>query len=297
MRVALGAGRRQLAAYYFAEGMLVSLAGAAGGVFLSLTLTPAIVSLAADYLPRADEITVNWTVLLFALGAAVAAAALSCLAPLWQAVRTAPADVLGEGVRASASARSRRLSQSLVVAEIALAFALLAVSAVLIIQLRALSRTSTGFRRRSSPDLRPQRAGHDRTTIATPRVPYQRRMIEALQTIPGVDAVGFANQLPLDGCCYGTRRSTRRAGPPDLSASQRTSLMVVSPGILPAMRIPLRRGRLLTDRDLADDRVFVMLNEAAAGGTGAATIPVDALRAIQRIRRAPASRSWASWTT
>ena len=87
----------------------------------------------------------NWKVLLFALGAAVIAAALSCLAPLWQAVRTAPADVLGEGGRASASARSRRLSQSLVVAEIALAFGLLAVSTVLIFQLRALSRISPGF--------------------------------------------------------------------------------------------------------------------------------------------------------
>ena len=56
LRVALGAGRGQLIDVYFAESMLVSLAGAAGGVLLSLTLTPAIVSMAADYLPRADEI-------------------------------------------------------------------------------------------------------------------------------------------------------------------------------------------------------------------------------------------------
>ena len=260
--------------YYFAEGMLVSLAGAAGGVLLSLTLTPAIVSMAADYLPRADEITVNWTVLLFALGAAVIAAALSCLAPLWQAVRTAPADVLGEGVRASASARSRRLSQSLVVAEIALAFGLLAVSTVLIFQLRALSRISPGFD-----------ADHVLTfvlsvpgTIADnrdTRVPYQRRLIEALETISGVDVVGFANQLPLDGCCQSTTIYAE-GRPADLSASQRTSLMAVSPGYVPAMRIPLRRGRLLTERDLADDLIFVMLNEAAARRYWGGDDPVNA---------------------
>ena len=104
-----------------------------------------IVSMAADYLPRAEEIAVDWTVLLFAAGAAFVASVLSSLAPLWQAVRTAPADALGEGARASAGARSRRLSQSLVVAEIALAFALLAVSAILIIHLRNLSRTSAGL--------------------------------------------------------------------------------------------------------------------------------------------------------
>src|SRR6185436_4622741 len=52
MRVALGASRWQLAVHYFAEGLLISLAGAIGGIILSLTLTSAIVSLAADYLPR-----------------------------------------------------------------------------------------------------------------------------------------------------------------------------------------------------------------------------------------------------
>ena len=92
--------------------------------------------MAADYLPRAGEIAVDWTVLLFALGAALVASVLSSLAPLWQAARTAPADALGDGARTSAGRAAGALSQSLVVAEIALAFALLAASAVLIIHLR-----------------------------------------------------------------------------------------------------------------------------------------------------------------
>ena len=83
-------------------------------------------------MPRADEIAVDWTVLGFAFGAAGVAGVLSSLAPLWQAIRTAPIEVLTEGVRASAGRRSRRGSQTLVVAEIALAFSLLAVSAVLL---------------------------------------------------------------------------------------------------------------------------------------------------------------------
>ena len=98
-----------------------------------------------DYLPRADEITVEWAVVLFAAGSAILATLLSSLAPLWQAVRTAPAEALGNGARASAGARSRRLSQGLVVGEIALAFALLVVSTILISHLRELSRTSAGL--------------------------------------------------------------------------------------------------------------------------------------------------------
>ena len=158
-----------MAAQYFAESLPVALAGALGGVVLSLTLTPAIVSMVENYLPRAEEVAVDWKVLLFALAAAFLATALSSLAPLWQAIRTAPADVLGEGARASAGARSRRLSQSLVVAEIALAFGLLAVSAVLILHLRNLSRDIARFRHRSAPDLRRQRAGNHRPAIDDPR--------------------------------------------------------------------------------------------------------------------------------
>jgi predicted permease len=262
IRVALGARRRQLATYYFAEGLPVSLAGAAGGIFLGVILTPAIVSMAGDYLPRADEIAVDWTVLLFALGAAFLASALASLAPLWQAVRTAPVDALGEGARASAGGRSRRLSQSLVVAEITLAFALLAVSAVLIIHLENLSRTSPGFD-----------ADHVLTfglsvpgTIAQDpdkRLPLQRRLVDGLQTIPGADEVAVSTQLPLDGCCFGAAIYPE-GRPADLSASQRNSLMAVSSGYFRAMRIPLRSGRLLTDRDLADDLIFAVINQAAA---------------------------------
>jgi len=262
VRVALGAGRAQLAAQYFAEGLLVSLAGAAGGVFLSVTLTPAIVTMAGDHLPRAGEIAVDWTVLLFALGAALIASALSSLAPLWQAVRTAPADALGDGARTSASARSRRVSQLLVVAEVALAFALLATSAVLIHHLRNLSRISPGF---EADDLLtfvlsiPGPIAED----SGKRIPLQRRLVEALQTIPGAGEVAFANQLPSDGCCMGVNIYPE-GRPADPAASQRTSLMATSPGYLRAMRIPLRSGRVLTEHDAIEGHILVVINEAAA---------------------------------
>jgi predicted permease len=261
-RVALGAGRGQLAVQYLAEGLLVAFAGAAGGVVLSVVLTPAIVSLAADYLPRADEIRVEWTVLVFALGAAIVASVLSSLAPLWQALRTAPADALGEGVRASAGARSRRVSRWLVAAEIALAFALLTASAMLTIHLRNLNRMATGF----DPDRLltfvlslPGTMAAERGT----RVPLQQRYVEALAAIPGVEKVAFASQLPLDGCCM-TAAIYAEGRIDDPAASQRTSLMAVSPTYFETMGIPLRRGRYLTGRDLAKDRIFAMLNEAAA---------------------------------
>jgi serine phosphatase RsbU (regulator of sigma subunit) len=275
VRVALGAGRGQLGAQYFAEGLLVSLAGAAGGIFLSLTLTPVIVAMAGDYLPRAGEITVDWTVLLFALGAAFVASALSSLAPLWQAARTAPAHVLRDGARASAGARSRRVSQSLVVAEVALAFGLLAISAVLILHLRNLSRVSPGF---AADDVLTFVLSVPGAIADDPgkRIALQRRLLEALQAIPGVSDVAFANQLPLDGCCLGTNIYPEGRPPDPASAADRMSLMAASPGYLRAMRIPLRAGRALTEQDAIEGLVLVVINEAAAKRYWGSQNPIDA---------------------
>src|SRR5678816_962205 len=76
---------------------------------------------------------------------AVVTGVLAGLAPLWQAMRTAPNAVLAEGVRASAAAPAQRLSKAFVVAEIALAFTLLTTSAILVVHMRNLERVSLGF--------------------------------------------------------------------------------------------------------------------------------------------------------
>src|SRR5262249_61801045 len=183
-------------------------------------------------------------------------------APLWQAARTSPADILAEGVRASAGARTRRVSQSLVIAEIALAFGLLAASAVLLVHLRSLSRTALGF----DPD-------HVLTFVLsvpgtavenTPKqLALQNRLITALRTIPGVDDVAISNQLPLHASCLGTPLYPE-GRPADPAASQRTSLMAVSEGYFRAMRIPLREGRLFTDHDVPKDFVSVVIDQSVA---------------------------------
>src|SRR5262249_1173160 len=83
MGVGLGASRSELAAHYLAESLPIAFVGALAGIVLSFMLTPGVVSLAADYLPRADEIAVDFTVMLFAAGVAFLASVLSSLAPLW----------------------------------------------------------------------------------------------------------------------------------------------------------------------------------------------------------------------
>ncbi|MCU1294501.1 MAG: serine phosphatase [Bryobacterales bacterium] len=119
------------------------------------------------------------------------------MAPLWQEVRTRPNEVLSDGVRASAGVRSRNLSRSLVVLEIALAFTLLSVSGLLIEQLQRPSHTSPGFDPNHLLTFQ-----LSLTDTRRPLAAYQQSLIQAFSEIPGVRAAAVANQLPMAGCCF-----------------------------------------------------------------------------------------------
>ncbi len=259
IRVALGAGRAHLALRYLAESAVVSLIGAAAGVALSVVLVRLIVVAGSEYVPFADELRIDWAVLAFAVAMAFVASALASLAPLWQALRTPPNAVLTEGVRASAASPVRKVSQALVIAEIALAFTLLTVSAILVVHLRNLGRVPTGFD--PSNLLTFQLSAPGRVAGAGALVPFQKRLIEALEAVPGVTSAGVVNQLPLDGCCMGG--TVYVEGRPPGDEGRRVSFLFVTPGFLPAMGIPLRAGRFLTEADTSEDLLYAVVNQAA----------------------------------
>ena len=262
VRVALGAAQRQLVSQYFAEGLLVSIAGAALGVGLSWVLVRAVITVAADYIPRADEITLNWTIVLVAVLTGCLTSMLCSLAPLWQALRTAPNEVLSDGVRASASMRSRRLSQSLVITEIALAFTLLAVSATFIAQLNRLSGEWPGFDPNHLLTFQ-LTASETQYPDSSKLVAYQKKLLRALQGMPGISSAAFVNQVPLNGCCYSTTifpdGRTLEA-----KAAQRVSFLPSSPGYFRTMKIPLLQGRVLNEHDTGENPLLADINQAAA---------------------------------
>ena len=266
IRVALGASRRQLALRYFAEGALVSVAGAAAGVGLSVILVRYILAAASAFIPRVDDIAIDWTVLGFSVAVAVATGVLAGLAPLWQAIRMAPNAVLSEGVRASAAAPARRLSKAFVVVEIALAFTLLTTSAILVVHLRNLERVSLGF----DPDglfvfdlTLPRRTEASAEARALARRAEQARLMDALRQTPGVTGAAFANQLPAGPFCGDTPIYVE--GRPRDALEQRVCILVATPDFFSTMRIPLRAGRLLNESDSQQrDATTVVINEAAA---------------------------------
>lgn len=263
IRVVLGASRWQLALQYFVEGLFVAVAGAAAGVVVSIAILRLVLSMAADYVPRADGIGIHWTALLFAFGAAVLSTVLFSLAPLWQAVRTFPNEALIDGVRASAPAHSRRLSRTLVIAEIALAFTMLSVSAVLIGHLNRLLHTAPGFEPAGLLTFSINTSTADYPDIAR-LVPFQKRLLQAIERIPSVSGVALVDHVPLEGCCYVTSLFPEGVSGDDNGVHE-VNLLAISPAYFRTMRIPLLQGRSFDERDDGKDRVpGIIIDDAAA---------------------------------
>jgi len=262
VRVALGAGLRRLATQYLLEGLFVAALGAAGGLLVGFVVVRILIAFGREQTSRVNDISMDWRVFGFALGTALLAGVVASMAPLWQAARIQPNEVLSDGVRASAGARSRRLSRSLVVSEIALAFVLLSLSTVLVAELYRLMRVLPGF----DPDhLLTFNLTVARETIPGKpgRVAYQDRLVRALEAIPGVTGAGFVNQLPLVGCCYIAAIYPEEAAP-STRPPDHVSFLPVSPGYFGAMRIPLRRGRFLEDRDTGEKPLAAVIDQATA---------------------------------
>lgn len=263
IRVVLGAARWQLALQYFVEGLFVAVAGSAAGVVVSVAIVRLVLSMAADYIPRADGIGIHWTALLFAFGAAILSTMLFSLAPLWQAVRIFPNQALVDGVRASAPARSRRLSRTLVIAEIALAFAMLSVSAVLIGHLNRLLQTAPGFEPGGLLTFNINTSSAEYPGTAR-LVPYQKRLLQAIERIPGVGGAAIVDHLPLEGCCYVTSLFPE-AVPGDDNGVHEVNLIVISPAYFRTMRIPVLHGRSFDERDDGKGDVLgIIIDDAAA---------------------------------
>ena len=261
IRVAMGATRGQLALQYFSEGILVAICGAVLGVFVSMGMLRFVLSIAADYIPRADDIGVDWRALAFAGGVAIAASVLFSFAPLWQAMRTQPNEVLSDGTRSSAGARSRHLSRVLVIAEIMLAFTLLSTGAILVAHLTGLLHVNPGF---NVDGLVVFDANLNFAELPSreQRNQYRTRLTDAIRAIPGVRGVSYANQIPLNGCCFyiGLSPDWRVPDP----AGDRFDYISIGPDYFQTMGIGLVKGRFLGESDQGETVLNIVINQTAA---------------------------------
>jgi predicted permease len=271
MRVALGASRGRLARQCLTESSVLGISGGALGVLLAFVGTRPFVSLWPGSLPRAQDVQLDWRVLLFALAMSLLSSLLFGLAPALRA----PARDLERAVRGagrSLGGSTRRLHGSFVVAEIALAVVLLVAAGILGRTLLRLSSLDPGFNTRNvlaaHVALSPAVLGNP----AKARVAWQD-VLDRARRLPGVQSVALADVVPMR---VGEDSVGYWATPvqPPIEQIPLALASIVTPDYLDVMALRLRQGRFLNEQDRLGHEMVIVIDENLAQRAFAASDPI-----------------------
>jgi predicted permease len=263
VRSALGASPRQIVTQLLAESLLLSLAGAAAGLIVALLALPVIVATTPVDVPRLAEAAVSGRVVAMALGLVGVMTMLFGLVPAVLLVRRRMGADLRSGERGS-SRTARGVYQGLVIAEVALACALLVSSALLVRTVGSMTAVQLGV------------SGSD-VILAAVQLPVVTSSLESWQTVgtqhadllarireqPGVVAAGSTNFLPLE---HGWRGPFQRGDEPPVPVEDQPQAQhhAVSDGYFEAMGATLRQGRFFGAQDTTAGEAVVIINETMA---------------------------------
>jgi len=261
LRTALGARRGRLIRQLLTESLLLAAIGGVLGMLVATLGVRALVALSPPELPRIGSIGIDATVFAFALGLTTVVGLAFGMIPALQAARNGPHHDLQLGTRRTVGGRER-VRALLVVAEVALALVLLVGSGLLLRSIERLFAVSVGFDSSRVLTMQVQTSG-PRFAESDARIRFFEDALESVRRVPGVTAAAFTSQLPLSGDLdeYGAHFE---AGPDRPARSYSVFRYAVSPGYLETVRIPLRRGRLLDERDRADAPRVVLISESLA---------------------------------
>jgi predicted permease len=271
VRKALGARRGRLMRQLVMETLGISLVGAAFGSILAWFATSLVRNAASIHIPLMDSVDLDTSALLVAAGAAIVTGVLVGTIPALQVTEGGEAEVLRATSRGSSAGRgARRLRESLVVAEVALACALLVVGALLTTSLRAVLQVDLGFEPTNTVAWRL----HPGTEFESfgEKSEFYAQLAERVEVVTGVESAGLIDALPL-----GRNRSWgfRVVGWPEQEdTDEQVFAHIVDPGYLPTMQTPIVAGRNLSRADHWGSARVIVLNETGArqifGGEGEA---------------------------
>jgi putative ABC transport system permease protein len=247
IRAALGASRGRVIRQLVAESLSLSLAGAALGIAAaSLSLT-AILRLYPSNLPRAQEVAVDYHVLLFTVGLAIVTGVIFGLVPALQVSKPNLSVAMQEGGRSGTASRGHnRLRSGLVIAETALGVTLLVGAGLLIRSFNRLSHTDLGFNPShlltATFDLSETRYNADQQDR------FIQELFNRIRALPGVTSAAGAIPLPLSDDHFFISFNLLDHPVPEANEAA-AGFYVVVPGFFETAQIPLVRGRTFDGRD------------------------------------------------
>ena len=286
MRTALGASRGRLVRQMLTESTLLSLGGGALGLLLASWGLPLLTSFAARFTNRTAEISMDSSVLLFALLLSVGTGLIFGLLPALSfgkgSKQSLSAALKDNGTR-STGAGKNRIRALLTVAQVAISFTLLIGAGLMLRSLVKLQQVDPGFNpgntlvMRLAPNW--SRFVTDPTTAQAQYAAYFQRLLERVGRQPGVAEAAVSSTFPLNPA--GITRGPNSVGillegkpQEDGRAAPQLDARAVSPAYFRAAGVPLLRGRVFADSDDAKAPQVSVVNEAAARHRWGAEDPV-----------------------
>jgi putative ABC transport system permease protein len=267
VRTALGAHRWRVVRQLLTESIALSLVGAAvgfglaeWGVQLILAYMPADI---ARYIAGWYEIQLDARAFAFALGLAVLSGVVSGLAPAIQSSKPDLNETLKESGRGTSAGRSRqRVRSVLVVSELALALVLLIGAGLMVTGVKSLLAVRQPYDPRHVLSVQinlPEGKYND----LRKRASFYGQVLEQLRSVPEIESAAIVRSLP-----YGDGHRVVQLGiegvPVEKGEYRSAQSETISPDYFSLMRIPLREGRMLGERDGAESLPVVVVSERMA---------------------------------
>lgn len=271
LRLALGAPRKRLFRQCLIESGVIGISSGSLGLLLATFGTGPFLRFWPDRLPRADEVHVDWRVLLFAIASSILTALIFGLIPALRANGSAIEETLRARSRTIAGSDRRPLS-AFVVCQIALALVLLSAAGVLGRTLVRFASLNPGIEIHNAMSARVALSPAVLTNPTQVRAAWQELM-ENIRSAPAVQSVALTDIVPMrEGENVLDYRPTATPLPPSQEPEALAS--AVTPSYLQVMRIPLRRGRFFNDNDKIGNPPVVVIDENMASHAFAGEDPV-----------------------
>jgi predicted permease len=260
MRMALGAGRGRLIRQLLTESLVLSLAGAFLGLTLAFVITAYLAHQGSIALPLLSSIRVDGAALAWTILIAVTTAVLFGFAPGLRISTGNLQDALKDaGPGMSAGRKHERMRAVLVISEVALACVLLVGAGLLLRSFLRVLDVDLGFQPSHAAVIK---VDYDDGGNRERRGAILREMLRNVDAVPGVEASGVADMLPLGRNRSWGFQAKGKQYPKDMALA--ALVRIVTPGYLGAMGMHLLEGRDFTWQDTQGREAAVIINQAAA---------------------------------
>lgn len=264
IRLAIGASRGRLIRQLLTENILLSLVGGSLGLLIAQPAMKAILAVSPNAIPRAGEINMDVTVLLFSLLISLLSGVLFGLLPALQIAKESFTEELkGSGKGASDGSRKSGMRNLLILTEVALSLVLLIGAGLLARSFFQLQSVSPGF---NIKNLLVMRLSLPKAQYSEPETvnAFYEQLSNKIENLPGVQSASLTSALPLGGA--NVRVNFTISGRPPLALSDQpvTQYRMIGPDYFRTMNIPIHSGRDFTNRDTLHSQPVAIINDIFA---------------------------------